>query len=62
MIALTPPFAAEYGTRLTPRVATDETFTIVPARRSMRWGAAARHVHNVGNSDRRISFSISSGA
>lgn len=29
-MALIPPFAAEYGTRWMPRVALDETLTIVP--------------------------------
>ena len=30
VIALTPPFAAAYGTRFMPRVALDETLTMVP--------------------------------
>jgi hypothetical protein len=35
-MALIPPFAAEYGTRWMPRVAFDETLTIVPPPRAIR--------------------------
>ena len=60
--ALTPPLAAEYGMRLTPRVATDETLTIVPRPCSTMNGSTARQHHSVGNSDRRISASISASS
>src|SRR5438445_9987141 len=57
VIALTPPLAAEYGTRCTPRVATDETLTMTPRFCSTMKGSAARQDHSVGNSERRISAS-----
>src|SRR5699024_5142055 len=56
----TPPLDAAYGTRLTPRVATEETLTIVPAPREIIVGRAALHIHSVGNRERRTSFSICS--
>ena len=61
VIALTPPFAAAYGTRLMPRVALDETLTMVPAPASIMYGSTARQHHSVGNNERRTSASISSG-
>src|SRR5690606_41558486 len=47
VIALTPPFAAAYGTRWIPRVATEETLTIVPPPCSIMVGSTARQHHNV---------------
>jgi hypothetical protein len=52
--------AAAYGTRLTPRVATEDTLTITPDPCSIRWGSAARQVHNVGKSERWTSAVICS--
>src|SRR5699024_6559398 len=43
-----------------PRVATEETLTIVPAPREIIVGRAALHIHSVGNRERRTSFSICS--
>src|SRR5699024_12278169 len=68
-IALTPPLAAAYGTRLIPPVAVDDTLTISPCseRESsfeefpIKAGRTARHIHRVGKRERLISFSISSG-
>src|SRR5699024_10382593 len=60
--ALTPPLAAEYGTRLTPRIAIDDTLTIVPAPWFFIIGRTARHIQSVGNNDRVISASIFSGS
>src|SRR3954451_18051665 len=61
VIALTPPFAAAYGSRLSPRVATEETLTIVPSPRSTMCGTTARQHHIVGHRDRLISAWIWSG-
>src|SRR5699024_12241591 len=46
---LTPPFAAESGTRLIPRVAMDETLTIVPLPPARIAGNTARDIHGVGS-------------
>ena len=57
-MALTPPLAAAYGTRLMPRVAIEDTLTIVPPFCSSMTGSTARQHHNVGNSERRTSATI----
>src|SRR6516162_3632457 len=55
--AFTPPLAAAYGARLMPRVAIEETLTIVPLLCFSMTGSTARQHHIVGNSERRISAS-----
>ncbi len=62
VIALTPPLAAEYGTRRIPRVAFEETLTMVPPPRLSRCGNTAWQAYSVGMSERRISASICSGS
>ena len=44
------------------RVAMDDTLTITPVLRFTIAGSTARQAQSVGNSERRISFSISSSA
>ena len=45
-----------------PRVATEETLTIVPEPCSSMAGSTARQDHRVGKRERRISFSIFSSS
>jgi hypothetical protein len=60
--AFTPPLAAAYGTRLRPRVATEDTLTITPRPWASMIGNTPRQHHIVGKSERRISASISASA
>ena len=62
MIAFTPPLAAAYGTRLMPRVATDDTLTMLPWPAASMAGSTAWQHHRVGNRLRRTSASISASA
>src|SRR5690606_28513710 len=57
---LTPPFDAEYGTRLMPRVAIEDKFSMVPFWFLVIFGRNARQHPKVGKNERVTFLVISS--